>query len=410
MLQFLMCISCYLTYSLRYPAGVTTKPLTRHVFSLCTICMLLSIIAVIVEASDGFTVSHAQSQVITAFSTCRNVTNNSPTGSAVYVPTQTSAEWASFYDNLPSGVTAGSCAGILIKSAALPSPRTMLSCAYSTANNKIYCFGGWSGTAMINQVIEYDPPTDIVTIKSAIVPTLNGVNGRSGLSCANNPGNNRIYCAGGDTANGLVSQIFEYNPLTDTLAVRTSLSSGRSGLSCTTNTSANKINCFGGYTSMANINQNAEYTPSSNSLVIRAVLPSIRDESSCAFSAVTGKTYCFGGDVTGSNAVNEISEYDPVANTMVVKSTTLPAARKQHSCVTHTNGLIYCFGGASSFSIAARQIYEYNPATNTIVTLAHQLPAARTFLSCVSYPPTNKIYCLGGSSPGAVSQIVEYTP
>ncbi len=61
------------------------------------------------EASDSSTVTHGANQSITAHSTCRRVTNNSTTGLSVYVPTVSSAEWASFYTNPPSGVVANAC-------------------------------------------------------------------------------------------------------------------------------------------------------------------------------------------------------------------------------------------------------------------------------------------------------------
>ena len=70
---------------------------------------VLSFIALAIEASDNFTVNHGTNQTITAHSTCQKVTNNSSTNLSVYVPTQTSAEWQSFRDNPPSGVTLASC-------------------------------------------------------------------------------------------------------------------------------------------------------------------------------------------------------------------------------------------------------------------------------------------------------------
>ena len=66
-------------------------------------------LAVLIEASDNSTVNFGANSNITAFTTCKKVTNGSATGLSVYVPTQTSAEWTSFYTNPPAGVTAGGC-------------------------------------------------------------------------------------------------------------------------------------------------------------------------------------------------------------------------------------------------------------------------------------------------------------
>lgn len=60
-------------------------------------------------ASDSSTVNFGASQNITSNSICKKVTNNSPTGKSIYVPTQSAAEWASFYTNPPAGVTVGLC-------------------------------------------------------------------------------------------------------------------------------------------------------------------------------------------------------------------------------------------------------------------------------------------------------------
>lgn len=75
-----------------------------------TMVAMLSLFAVVIDASDNYTVNYGTNQSITAHTECRKVTNASATGASVYVPTQTDAEWQSFYTNPPAGVTIGSCA------------------------------------------------------------------------------------------------------------------------------------------------------------------------------------------------------------------------------------------------------------------------------------------------------------
>lgn len=74
-----------------------------------TSVVVLSFFAIVIDASDNYTVSHGTNLAVTAHTACRNVTNNSATGASVYVPTQTAAEWQSFYTSPPAGVIAGSC-------------------------------------------------------------------------------------------------------------------------------------------------------------------------------------------------------------------------------------------------------------------------------------------------------------
>jgi hypothetical protein len=74
-----------------------------------TIVAILSFFAIVIDASDNYTVNHGANTNITAHTVCSKVTNNSTTSASVYVPTQTSLEWQSFRTNPPAGVTLGAC-------------------------------------------------------------------------------------------------------------------------------------------------------------------------------------------------------------------------------------------------------------------------------------------------------------
>src|SRR3989338_10597955 len=62
---------------------------------IAVFAIILFAFAPLLEASDSATVNYTTNQSITAFSTCKKVTNNSATGLNVYVPTQSGAEWQS---------------------------------------------------------------------------------------------------------------------------------------------------------------------------------------------------------------------------------------------------------------------------------------------------------------------------
>lgn len=80
-----------------------------HLQAGLTIVAMLSLFAIAIDASDNYTVNYGTNQSITAHTECRKVTNASATGASVYVPTQTDAEWQSFYTNPPAGVTTSGC-------------------------------------------------------------------------------------------------------------------------------------------------------------------------------------------------------------------------------------------------------------------------------------------------------------
>lgn len=115
----------------------------KNILTLTIALSAIVIFATILEASDNFTVNYNTNQSITAFSTCKNVTNNSGTLKNVYIPTQSSAEWTSFYSNPPSGVTIGSCGPVTTQVIFLTSGSTWTVPAdWNPSNNSIEVIGG----------------------------------------------------------------------------------------------------------------------------------------------------------------------------------------------------------------------------------------------------------------------------
>jgi hypothetical protein len=75
--------------------------------SRVALAILLALAAFPAWASDGTTINAGATQDITAFSVCKRVTNGA--SASLYVPTKSAAEWSSFYDHPPSGVTVLNC-------------------------------------------------------------------------------------------------------------------------------------------------------------------------------------------------------------------------------------------------------------------------------------------------------------
>jgi hypothetical protein len=83
--------------------------MSKKISAAFTSAVILSLFAMVIDASDNYTVNHGANTNITAHTECRKVTNNSATGASVYVPTQTSPEWQSFRTSPPAGVTLDDC-------------------------------------------------------------------------------------------------------------------------------------------------------------------------------------------------------------------------------------------------------------------------------------------------------------
>ncbi len=69
-------------------------------------------------AANSYQVNNGATAVIDEHTVCRVVTNNS--GSAIFVPTKTSAEWSAFYNNPPASVSSPPCAACNLDGANVP--------------------------------------------------------------------------------------------------------------------------------------------------------------------------------------------------------------------------------------------------------------------------------------------------
>lgn len=107
-----------------------------------TITAVLGLFAIVIDASDNYTVNHGANLAITAHSTCGMVTNNSATGRSVYVPTQSSLEWQSFRANPPAGVTLSSCVTPGSQTYSTPGTYTFTVPNYNTLTVELWGGGG----------------------------------------------------------------------------------------------------------------------------------------------------------------------------------------------------------------------------------------------------------------------------
>lgn len=395
-----------------------------------------------VWASDPYTVNYSVSnQQITAFSTCKSVTNNSATHLSEFVTTNLSGEWTSFYNSPPAGVSVGACAleALVIKSAQLPFGWGYLSCATNPLTDKIYCFGGITSPAntFVKQIVEYTPSTNTIVTKSAVLPY--GPWGMRSMACAPSAVTGKIYCFGGywlnNPNNNTIAEggeIFEYNPATDTLvnkgdnrlpnsggSTSNGNHTGRYWMSCADYPTTDKIYCFGGYNELGSgsgyHNDILEYTPATDTLVVKStVLPSATAMLACAYNPGSTKIYCFGGQgFSGYDGTKQVFVYDAAANTITSKVVNLPANIPSNlGCASVAADKLYCFAGVRN---ASNQVFEYQPPTNTVTTRPVTFPSARGNLSCAP-SATGKIYCFGGTVVISnawvpnIRDVAEYTP
>jgi len=88
-------------------------------------------------AASYYKVNAGSTVSINQFGTCRRVTNNC--SSAIFVPTNTSAEWSSFINNKPSCVSLANCAWVC------PGSGGYIACNYAKVYSGSNCSGSMLG-------------------------------------------------------------------------------------------------------------------------------------------------------------------------------------------------------------------------------------------------------------------------
>ncbi len=146
-------------------------------------------------------------------------------------------------------------------SATLPAKTAYSSCVESSLNNNIYCFGGKnSNDDYLDDIVEFDPnnPGEINTVES-----LEKKIGH--LSCAESSLNKKIYCFGGESSSDdYLDDIVEFDPR-DNSTEKNSDVIGElpftiKSLSCVESLEG-KIYCFGGKKNSGDSKDIIEYTP-----------------------------------------------------------------------------------------------------------------------------------------------------
>lgn len=264
------------------------------------------------------------------------------------------------------------------KSTKLPAPTFAHSCVEDSGSNKIYCFGGYN-PSFSSVIFEYNPQDDELTTKRAYLPK-----GTGGISCAEFSETHKIYCFGGFTGESIPG------PLTE----------GPYGKGIYRNV-------------FVMSSQITEYDPSTDTIAVKkSIFPDGRDDTSCVYSAKTQKIYCFGGG-NADSAFDQIFEYDPSVDKLAIKKARLPAKMDILSCAENSNNKIYCFGGETSRADQSHSLYneisEYDPVADQLVTRPVTLPVAIGGLQCVKdSSTTNNILCFGGWAEKSSDLIFEY--
>ncbi len=199
--------------------------------------------------------------------------------------------------------------------------------------------------------------------------------------------NGKAYVFGGFFNNTYKKDLWEYNPLSNTWALKASLPFGVLGRThVATFVINNKGYIVGGALGPLNgfeTNETWEYDPVNNSWLQRASIPTAR-EYATGF-AINGKGYiAMGHTIPTDTYLNDVLEYDPVANTWITKSSlTAPgqnlARAKPISFVINNKAYIGTGHRINIDDIAFfKDLWEYEPVANSWIQKADFPPGERT--------------------------------
>lgn len=267
--------------------------------------------------------------------------------------------------------------------------------ARDEASGRIYLFGGWTGSAFISHVVEFDPSAPAGARSELVTYMKDGIAFGSALY---DPDRSVIYAFGGSNTDGILDQILEFDAPGD-LRPLGGFPEDMIGAPSVHAATIGKAYAFG--EGIYEIDMAAEFGRE-----VRATadtFPSVRFASAVAWDAGRGVAYVFGGrNPHTGHRVSDIFQFDPGApegSRLTALSDALPDGLSSAAAVySSRSGVIYVFGGVNSSGRATRNILRFDPAAapgGRLSTLPDLLPVAAPAISAVWDDGSNVAYLMG---------------
>jgi len=227
-------------------------------------------------------------------------------------------------------------------------PTARMGLVATVANGKIYAIGGRTdgvSTSAVGTVEQLDPATGLWTTKNPM-PTARYFAAGATLPT---PLGDQIVVAGGESADLLLSNVEQYNPLTNAWSNLSAMTTARSQLALAE--FAGRLYAVGGYAGVISqwVGSVEEYDPGTGSWTARAPTPTAR--AHLVLAPFNGKLLAAGGENV-NRSLDLLESYDPATNLWTTKTPSLSAFTRAAAGVV--NGKVYVFGNALTL--------EYDPA------------------------------------------------
>lgn len=286
---------------------------------------------------------------------------------------------------------------------------------WSTVNNRMLVWGGYNGTATpAAGGGQYDPVTDTwYTITTTGAPAA-----RYEHAVVWSTVNNKMIVWGGYTGATRLNTGGQYDPSADswTATTTTSAPAARHLHSAVWSPSANRMLVWGGNSGSAT-NTGGRYDPSGDSwaAITTTSAPTGRYYHTAVWSTVNSRMVVWGGTNNGTTPLNTGGQYDPSGNSWSTVTTTgAPTARVGHVMVYSTsNDRVVVWGGSDLSTNYYNTGGQYNPAGNSWTsTSTTNAPGARQNATGTWCPYNDKMFVWGGygSGVGYALDVGMYSP
>lgn len=218
--------------------------------------------------------------------------------------------------------------------------------------HEIYIYGGVNGS-VTGRLVRYNPFSRVST---------NLPPGAALYDAAVVEYNNKLYRFGGYTGSAVVNTAAMYDPLTNRWLTLTALPSPTRGAGIFVFN--NKIYIVGGYDGRANVSSIVVFDPATNTYTTHP-LPGNQRTYGAVSDTIDGLFYCAGG----MNNSSTMGIYNPITNKWS-KASNLPNPVAWGGCCVDKGGL-FVYGGIDPNSlVATRNLYTFDPEIGNWVVLA----------------------------------------
>jgi hypothetical protein len=251
--------------------------------------------------------------------------------------------------------------------------------AYDGGNSTVVLFGGYSGSAPLNDTWTLNSTGSTWT--NAAPATSPGT--RYGTSTAYETSNNVLLFGGYQSGtNTYFNDTWLWNGITWAQQVTLTSPPARYGHYMAWDTTHSRLVLFGGISTITGtlLNDTWLWNGTSWAQQAPALSPSARAGGGCAYNSQNNLVTIFGGSTSGPTPVNEMWTWNGGTLTWVqVTPGTLPSARGGCGMCAGTTGAtaLYVFGGSNAFGQPLNDLWIYN-GTTWAVQSPSTLPAARS--------------------------------